>query len=331
MDVVAAMAECGSGSQGLATTQQLLAAGVLAPALSQAVRDGLVVRVHRRVYSVGPLRGWTRYVVTDQGVAPEYVLRVRAALLSLGPGAVAHRRTAAALRGWPLLREPARTVDAAVPHGSRRTALKDVKVTERRVFSHELLTVLPDSDPMAVTTAVQTVVDCGSSLPLLEAVVVCDSALRSKHVQLAELVTAARALPGVTDARRLRRVLELCDPESGSVLETVLRVRMVLAGVSGFATQHVVRNALGARVLRVDFCFAEAGLIVEVDGERWHQDATRDRHLDNRLAVLGWRVLRYRWWDVVHDSERVVAEIREAQGVPRSGGQSQAQGTAAAA
>ena len=33
---------------------------------------------------------------------------------------------------------------------------------------------------------------------------------------------------------------------------------------------------------------------------------------DNLLARQGWRVLRYTWAEVVHEPERVVAEIREA-------------------
>ena len=34
--------------------------------------------------------------------------------------------------------------------------------------------------------------------------------------------------------------------------------------------------------------------------------------LDTTLAGLGWRVLRFSWEDVVHEPERVVAEVRAA-------------------
>ncbi len=64
--------------------------------------------------------------------------------------------------------------------------------------------------------------------------------------------------------------------------------------------------------LRVDFCFRAARLVVEVDGARWHPDPRRDRQRDNALTALGWRVLRYAWADVVHEPERVLAEIRAA-------------------
>ena len=93
------------------------------------------------------------------------------------------------------------------------------------------------------------------------------------------------------------------------MLESVQRVRMLLAGLDGFATQVVLR---AAPVLRVDFCFAAARLVVEVDGARWHRDPARDQSRDNALAALGWRVLRFTWHDVVHDSATVLATVRAA-------------------
>jgi very-short-patch-repair endonuclease len=38
----------------------------------------------------------------------------------------------------------------------------------------------------------------------------------------------------------------------------------------------------------------------------------RDRGLDNALACLGFRVLRFTWAEVVHDHERVVGDIARA-------------------
>ena len=64
--------------------------------------------------------------------------------------------------------------------------------------------------------------------------------------------------------------------------------------------------------MRVDFCFEDAGLVVEVDGAKWHQDVGRDRARDNALAVLGWRVLRFAWVEVVHEPAGVLAQVVEA-------------------
>jgi hypothetical protein len=117
MDAAAVVQDCGRSSQGLAAVAQLRAAGLAPSGISRAVKSKDIVRIHRRVYACAPLPGWTQFVVTDDGVAAAYVAHVRAAMLSLGPGAGAHGRTAAALRGWAMLVEPSRTVELAVPHG----------------------------------------------------------------------------------------------------------------------------------------------------------------------------------------------------------------------
>ena len=303
--------QVGRSQQGLVTTAELRRAGVSRSRLSRAVAQGSVVRVRRHVYGLAPLDPLPRFVVTDDGVSARFVAHVRADLLSLGPSATACTRTAAALYGWGMLVEPARTVDVMVKHGRSRVNERRVHVVQRRSAARQQVTALPETSGLWATTPVQTVVDCALSLPLLEAVVICDSALRVGSVTVEELLRAAARLRGVRDARQVRQVIDLCDPGSGSVLESVLRVRMLLAGIEGFDPQRVIRDLPGLH-LRVDFCFAASGVVVEVDGARWHQDVARDQARDNALAGLGWRVLRYTWAQVVNEPTHVLAEIRAA-------------------
>lgn len=312
MDVQAKLQECSLRQQGLATTKDLDAVGVTRSTLSRARTDGDVTRVHRGVYSRSALPEWPEYVVGPKGVSAEFVQRVRAALLSLGESAAAAGATAACLRGWGLLHEPLREVEVVVPNGRRRSRLAGVRSRQRRTQRREALRVLPELDPIWVTDAVTTVLDCVRQMKLQEAVVLCDSALRSRQVTLRQLVEAARRLRGVRHATRVRRALALCDPECGSVLESALRVEMIEAGISGFVSQRVVRDVRGRYILRVDFCFETAQLIVEADGARWHPDPARDRRLDNRLVAAGWRVLRFTWSEVLHDPAAVLELIRSA-------------------
>lgn len=314
VDAVAVIERLGEDSQGLVTAAALRNAGVCSRDITDA--GSAVVKVRRGVYATSPLPAWPKFVVTDEGPAPAYVAHVRAAVLSLGKAAVARGRTAAVLRGWALLVEPGRTIEIAVAHGGSRRSRKGVKLVQRRQL--EVVGICHgDADPIKVTSAVQTAMDCCLALPLREAVVACDSALRSKQVGMPELQAAARRLAGVRDAARVRRVLELCDPLSGSVLESVLRLAMTLDGITGFDTQTVLRDASSVHVLRADFCFSGSGLVVEVDGQKWHQDPVRDRERDNGLARIGYRVLRYTWSDVMREPDRVLAEIREAVAAPQ--------------
>jgi very-short-patch-repair endonuclease len=298
--------------QQLATAAQLCAVGVGRAALSRAVAAGDLTRVARKVYAPSPLAPMPLHVVTDKGVAAAYVRHVRAVLLSLGDKATAAGRTAAALRGWGMLIEPGRTIEVAVPHGRPRSRV-GVTITQRRTLARSKVMAVSGTELLWATAPVQTVLDCCLGLPMIEAVVISDSALRSGEVSLAELRVAARRLPGVRDAARVRRVLRFADPSSGSVLESVLRVHLHLAGIAGFTSQYTVRVADGV-LHRVDFCFSAARLIVETDGAKWHPDPGPDRVRDNALAAAGFRVLRYTWADVVHNSSIVVAEIQAAAG-----------------
>ncbi|MCU1591128.1 MAG: hypothetical protein JWP11_2384 [Frankiales bacterium] len=295
-----------SRRQGLMTAAQLRRAGVPRATLSRAVAAGQVVRLRRNVYALSRLGPLPRFIVTEAGVAADYVRHVRAVLMSLGPRATASGRTAAALRGWGLLVEPSRTIQVAVPHGRGRSRARDVVITQRRRIGRERVVAAAFTEGLWLTDAVQTVIDCCVLLPLVEAVVVCDSALRAGDVTLPPLRRAARRQCGVREARRVRQVLRLADPESGSVLESVLRVKLVLAGVTGFSTQVVIAAC------RVDFCFRRCRLVVEADGAKWHQDPRPDRVRDNALACAGYRVLRYTWQEILHDSARVIAEIQAA-------------------
>jgi very-short-patch-repair endonuclease len=301
----------GAATQGLLTPQLVKAAGLRREWLSRGARLGELHRVRRRVYSFTPLPALPRFVVTHDGVAAAYVTHVRAVLLSLGPGAAARGRTAAALRGWGLLVEPGRTVEVVVPHGLHPQTDPDVRCTQARDVEVGALAPVAGA-AIALTTAVRTVIDCALELPLLQAVVICDSALRAGAVSLEELAARAKALPGREGASRVRRMIELADKESGSVLESVLRVRLLLAGVTGFATQAVLLNRRGGYLRRVDFCFSQAALVIEVDGHKWHPDPVLDRRVDNQLAAAGWRVMRYTWTDVLRRPAIVVAEIEEA-------------------
>jgi very-short-patch-repair endonuclease len=296
--------------QGLVTARQLRGAGISRGAVARARADGRLVRVRPQVYAATPLPPWPVHLVTGEGAAPAAVLQVRAVLLSLGDQAVAAGSTAAWLRGWGMLNEPRGTVTVLVPHGRSRARLSAVRVLQRRSLSSELVRPVA-GDALRATSAVRTALDCCLELPHRDAVVVVDSALRSGQVSLRELAHAARRLPRRL-VQRVLRVLSDADPASGSVLESVTRLELRAAGIGGFETQVEVRDRRGRRILRVDFCFEVARLVLETDGAAWHQHPSRDQGLDNRLAAAGWRVLRVSWALVVHDPRALIALVQDA-------------------
>lgn len=295
--------------QGLATRAQLRAGGLGRRRLDALVTTGGLTRVARGVYRDRPLPARGLHLLSGGRCDVGFAAEVRAALLELGSGARAVRRTAAVLWGFDLLVEPTQ-LELAVPHG-RRTTRTGVPAVRRGTVVG--VGAVPGCATVAVTSAVDTVLDCALVLPLVEAVVLADSALRSGQCTVRQLRRAATGRRGSVGAGRLFIVLRWLDPSSESVLESALRVVLCLAGLVPPATQHLLEA--GGRSARLDLAWPQQRLAVEADGRRWHDPQDRrdgDRRRDNAAARAGWRVLRFTWAEVVHDSATVVAAVREA-------------------
>lgn len=71
--------------------------------------------------------------------------------------------------------------------------------------------------------------------------------------------------------------------------------------------QHVVAPGLW-----VDFAYVPQRIAIEVDGHAVHGTPTAfgaDLERQNRLVLLGWTVLRFTWWQVVKQPEKVAATV----------------------
>lgn len=319
--------------QGLATRAQLRAAGLSRRGLDRELAGGGLGRLAPGLYAAGPLPARGEHLLSGGTVDAGFAAQVRRAVLQL-PGARAARRTAAVLWGFDMVVEPD-AVELDVPHGHRPPPLDGVQCRQSRSGATSLLVPVPGCLPLPATSAVETVLDCAEELPLAHAVAIADSALRRGAVTRQQLRRAVSARRGRPFCGRLWRVVRWCDPRSGSVLESLLRVVLCEAGLRPPRTQHRVLDPAGLLVGRVDLAWPLQRLVVEADGRRWHdpRDARdADRHRDNGCARAGWLVLRFTWADVVHDPERVVAAVREALASragtgPVHGGTSEAGGT----
>jgi very-short-patch-repair endonuclease len=64
-----------------------------------------------------------------------------------------------------------------------------------------------------------------------------------------------------------------------------------------------------------DVLFPASGVIVELDGPRFHRTAAqraRDRGLDRARGIAGYLPLRFDYWDLTERPADVIAEIRAA-------------------
>jgi very-short-patch-repair endonuclease len=270
---------------GLCTWRQLRSQGTSSLAVSHAVRSGQLRRVHRGVYAAGDLEARQR------------------ALAVMRAGAVVSHTTAAALWGFDLVR--AERAEATWPRNWNGVRPPGVRIHRADQVEVELF------DGVRLTSRLRTLVDCARVLPLEEAVAVMDSALRQGAVTVEGLATAARSASGPGSAK-VRHAVSLADGRAESVLESVLRVVLRLAGVS--AEPQVVIRVRGEFVARVDL-LVDGWLVLEADGFAYHSatgDFRRERRAHNALVLAGYRVLRFTWHDVLTSPDYVVATVRTA-------------------
>lgn len=151
---------------------------------------------------------------------------------------------------------------------------------------------------LLVVSAARAVVDVARSEPLVEAVAVADAVLRSGAAtceQLVDVVDRSAGLRGVVCARR---TLSYVEPRSESLMESRLRMRFVLGGISGLQVQRDLYDDDG------HLCRADGyldGVVVEYDGREARLDPdvfVHERRRQNRIADAGCELRRFTWADV---------------------------------
>lgn len=137
-------------------------------------------------------------------------------------------------------------------------------------------------------------------LPELEALVMVQCAAQRGDVTVGFL---RRKLPGNRNARA-RSVLDYVIPRADSVLEVLANYHFRMAGL------HVRRHVELQGVGEVDFLIEDC-LVVETDGAT-HLEAKqvkKDRVRNNATVVGGYLCLRFGYVEVVHNPERMVAQV----------------------
>lgn len=269
----------------------------------EAVDAGLLTskqlrsRAWRRIY---------RDVYADAELPPTHGLAIAGAALLAPPSAVLGGRSAAYLLGAESLVDSSSPVEVIVPEHGRFGPVTGLRV--RRA-------PLPDSDVRSVgryscTTPVRTALDIARLEQLPESVVALDVLLARGLVLPGRLAEAAACLLPARGTRRARRAVDLADERSESPPESMLRVRLRLAGLTP-VPQYVVRDAAGHFVARVDLAFPEQRVAIEYDGA-WHGkpgQLAHDRRRLNALVAAGWTVLHITAADL-HDPAAVVDAVR---------------------
>jgi very-short-patch-repair endonuclease len=291
------LATLAEAQHGAFSIQQALASGVSKSTIWARVAGGLYRQAAQGVlvYSGSP-QTWRQQVVV--------------AALSEGGVAAASHRTAAYLHG--LVDRPGPTIHIVTQRWLRRRR-SDIGVHESNDLTDDDITEI---DGIPVTDATRTVVDLGATSPYLVSGAL-GRALRSRQTDLEQLDSFVARV-----ARRGRRGVGVIRPliadrrQSERLTESELEDRFMRIvrdfGLPLPVAQFVLNDELGSFVCRADFAYAEARVLIELDGFAHHSDERtfqRDRSKQNRALLLGWSVLRYTWGDVVDRPARIATEI----------------------
>jgi very-short-patch-repair endonuclease len=289
---IAATAEA---QHGLVTLDQLCAVGLSGYAVRKRVDSGRLYPVYRGIYAVGyPL-------LTQEG-------RFMAAVLACGPNAVLSHRSAAVL--WGIREDDRSSIDVTAPNRRGRIP---VGIEAHRDGS---LVMDDRAQPRRIpcTSVARTLLDLAGVVPVWELRKAVSEAEVLRVLDLAAMHALIRRSGGRRGVARLRLLLEEVDPATKRTRSELERRFLRMCVRVGLPRPEVnVSIAVGGRHLEVDFLWRDAGLIVEVDGQRYHGTASafeRDRRRDQRLQLAGWRVARFTWRQIERESRDLVITIR---------------------
>ena len=287
---------------------------------AQAVQRGVSRKMLWTRVAAGRLQRLEHDLYLVAGTALTWEARVFGHVLSAGEGALVSHRAAAAV--WGFERFTRGTPELTVPRGARfrRDGVRVHESTDLDRCGRRLRAGLPVTDPA------RTLLDLARRTPdarLLEAI---ESARRLQLTSWSELAAtlakhARRGRPGI---RRLRRVIVANlhrDEVTDSTFELLVLALLVEYGLPEPVVHHRLVGPDGRFLAEVDLAYPHLRIAIELDGgvHRERHVFEADRPRQNGIVLDGWIVLRFTWNALVKDPEGIVATVRAAVDLARSG------------
>ena len=150
---------------------------------------------------------------------------------------------------------------------------------------------------LPVSDAVSTWSDLASMLSARDLVVMGDGLVERlrPRATIQSLTEAVAACGGQRGCRRLQAALTLIRAGTDSPMETLLRLRLIEAGLPEPVVNAPIRNRYGALVAHVDLAYPAQRVAIEYDGGHHRADEQQYNIDIDRLDELmeeGWRVIR---------------------------------------
>jgi predicted transcriptional regulator of viral defense system len=289
------MAALARRQHGVLSLRQLGTIGLSASGVRNRVASGRLHRVHRGVFAVGhPL-------LSRDG-------RRMAAVLACGAGAALSHRSAAAHRGLRAdgrnaidvisQRRPGRRIDGITAHSGATLLARDVELV----------------DAIPTTTLARTLLDLADVVTprQLERAVEQAEVLRALDMRaITDVLTRADGRRGAATLRAVLAEVRLGTTTTRNDLEEAFLAICRDAGRPPDGVNVWIPYPEGGGA-EADFVWQRHNLIAEVDGRATHltpRAFEHDRRRDQRLAALGWRVVRFSWRQVATEPDDVAATV----------------------
>ena len=289
-----AISELAERQHGVIAAAQLYSLGLSETQVRKRVADGWLHRVHRGVYAVG-LRRLAREGLWLGGV------------LACGEDAALSHHAGGEL--WNIRRRQRGRpyVEVTIPRSNGSRPRPGIVV-------HRIPTLRPDEitthDHIPVTTPARTILDLAGRLPARQLERMVDEAERLHVCSDRNLRAIFAAHPGQAGAGALARLL------GEHAIGTTATRNAFEERFLGLCRKHdLPQPEVNVPLLDyiVDFLWRDARLVVEADGLATHgtrRAFQEDRDRDGRLAVSGYLVVRFTWFDVTRRQAVVTDRVR---------------------
>jgi very-short-patch-repair endonuclease len=294
-DVDLLIASLAARQHGVVARAQLLEAGMPAHVVDHRVRRRRLLPLYRGVYRVGPV--------------PGPLERQMAAVLACGSSALLLDEAAAGVWRFPFERDAGGDMDVGVV-GAVRAPGPGVRVHRLTRLGADERTV---HNGVPITTPARTVLDLAAHLGSADLERVLAHGVSERILDPGDVAALVARHPTRPGTRMLRALLR--DPGRIALTRSEAEARfLALVRNAGIPEPETNRRVGG---FEVDVLWRRARLIVEIDGFAYHGSATafeRDRRRDATLIAAGFRVIRFTWRQLVHESGCVLFRLGQVLG-----------------
>ena len=296
--------------RAVATTKQLVAAGLNERIIGGAVRAGILHRLRRGVYA--PMKAWAGLPPWDQDK-----LVLSGHIVATAGQHVYSHFSAARLHELHLWNS-SRAIHVVAPYGASPSPGVGDVVVHRDLMKPEKLVhrYIPGTGLATFTTLELTVIQCALSASFEQAVVIGDSAFH-KGLDMQGLEAILIKFVHVKGIKRARAVVKALNRLAESAGES--RTRLIIAQLPIEQPELQVQLDTHTGKYPVDFAWRGIKLILEFDGnskfsgyaQPTKQALIDERERENALIELGWRFIRIKWKHLANP-ESLKARIMDA-------------------